>query len=64
MHKEEPGCAIMQAIEDDMIDENRFKSYVTLQKEIKMIEKKQNNINRTNGNKKSKEYINHKYRGL
>ena len=29
-----------------------------------MIEKKQNDINRIAGNKKSKEYIDHKYRGL
>jgi len=63
-HKQEPGCAIKQAIEDGLIDEIRFKSYLTLQKEIKMIEKKQIDINRIIGNKKSKEYINHKYRGL
>ena len=64
MHKKEPGCAIKQAIEDGIIDEKRFKSYVTLQKEAKMFEKKQSDINRIAGNKKSKEYINHKYRGL
>ena len=64
MHKKEPGCAIKQAIEDGIIDEKRFKSYLTLQKETKMFEKKQSDINRITGNKKSKEYINHKYRGL
>ena len=64
MHKKEPGCAIKQAIEDGILDEKRFKSYSTLQKESKMIEKKQNDINRIVGNKKSKEYIDHKYRGL
>ena len=64
MHKKEPGCAIKQAIEDGIIDEKRYKSYITLQKEAKMIEKKQNDINRIIGNKKSKEYIDHKYRGL
>ncbi|MBU3188484.1 ribosome small subunit-dependent GTPase A [Clostridium bowmanii] len=63
-HKKEPGCAIKQAIEDGLMDEKRFKSYVALQKEILMIEKKQSNINRTIGNKKSKVYIDHKYRGL
>ena len=63
MHKKEPGCAIKQAIEDGIIDEKRFKSYLTLQKEIIMIERKQNDITRIIGNKKSKEYINHKYRG-
>lgn len=63
-HKKEPGCAIKQAIEDGIIDEKRFKSYVTLQKEAKMFEKKQNDIIRIASNKKSKEYINHKYRGM
>jgi ribosome biogenesis GTPase len=64
MHKKEPGCAIKQAIQDGIIDEKRYKSYVTLQKESKMFERKQSAINRLSGNKKSKEYINHKYRGL
>ena len=64
MHKKEPGCAIKQAIEDGIIDENRFKSYETLQKEIIMIDKKQSDIIRITENKKSKEYINHKYRGM
>ncbi|MGH4125026.1 MAG: ribosome small subunit-dependent GTPase A [Clostridium sp.] len=64
MHKKEPGCAIKQAIEDGIIDEKRFKSYIALQKEAKMFERKQNDVNRIAGNKKSKEYIDHKYRGL
>jgi ribosome biogenesis GTPase len=64
MHKKEPGCAIKQAIEYGTLDEKRFKNYVTLQKEAKMFEKKQSDIIRIAGNKKSKEYINHKYRGL
>ena len=64
MHKKEPGCAIKQAIEDGVLDEKRFKSYITLQKEAKMFEKKQNDIIRIAGSKKSKEYINHKYRGM
>ncbi|MCB2290022.1 ribosome small subunit-dependent GTPase A [Clostridium sp. CS001] len=64
MHKKEPGCAIKKAIEDGIIDEKRFKNYVTLQKESKMFEKKQSDIIRIASNKKNKEYINHKYRGL
>lgn len=64
MHKKEPGCAIKQAIEDGVLDEKRFKSYITLQKEAKMFEKKQNDIIRIAGSKKSKQYINHKYRGM
>lgn len=54
MHKKEPGCAIKQAIDDGIIDEKRFKSYVTLQKEAKMFEKKQSDINRIIGNKRVK----------
>ena len=64
MHKKEPGCAIKQAIADGIIDEKRYKSYVTLQKEAKMFEKKQSAIARIASSKKSKEYINHKYRGI
>lgn len=63
-HKKEPGCAIKQSIEDGTLDEKRFKSYITLQKEAKMFEKKQNDITRIASNKKNKEYINHKYRGM
>lgn len=64
MHKKEPGCAIKQAIADGIIDEKRYKSYLALQNEAKMFQRKQNDINRIMGNKKSKEYIDHKYRGL
>jgi ribosome biogenesis GTPase len=63
-HKKEPGCAIKQAIGDGILDEKRFKSYITLQKEAKMFEKKQSDITRIASSKKSKEYINHKYRGM
>lgn len=63
-HKKEPGCAIKRAIEDGTLDEKRYKNYITLQKEAKMFEKKQNDIIRIASNKKSKEYINHKYRGM
>ncbi|MGH4121319.1 ribosome small subunit-dependent GTPase A [Clostridium sp.] len=64
MHKKEPDCAIKKALEDGIIDEKRLKSYLTLQKESIMIEKKQNDITRIAGNKKSKKYIDHKFRGL
>ncbi|MBU3142662.1 ribosome small subunit-dependent GTPase A [Clostridium sp. CF012] len=64
LHKKEPGCAIKQAIEDGIMDEKRYKSYLALQKEAKIFQRKQNEINRIAGSKKSKEYIDHKYRGL
>jgi len=63
-HKKEPGCAIKKAMEDGILDEKRYKNYITLQKEIKLIENKQNAIAKKAQNKKSKEYIQHKYRGV
>jgi ribosome biogenesis GTPase / thiamine phosphate phosphatase len=63
-HKKEPGCAIKQAIEDGNINEKRFESYIKLQKEIRMIEKKQSVIARIAENKKSKEYIKYRYQGI
>lgn len=63
-HKNEPGCAIKQAIEDGNINEDRFESYIKLQREIIMIEKKQSVIARITENKKSKEYIKYKSQGI
>jgi len=63
-HKNEPGCAIKQAIEGGNIDEERFESYIKLQKEVRMIEKKQSFMARINENKKSKEYIKYKSQGI
>ncbi|WP_449539688.1 ribosome small subunit-dependent GTPase A [Ferdinandcohnia sp. Marseille-Q9671] len=39
-HKSEPGCSIQSAISLGMLDENRYQSYVKLQKELAYLERK------------------------
>ncbi|WOV88373.1 ribosome small subunit-dependent GTPase A [Sporosarcina oncorhynchi] len=41
-HKSEPGCAIQQALEDGELAEDRFASYVKLQREIAYLDRKTN----------------------
>ena len=56
-HKNEPGCAILKALEDGTIDEERYKSFLKLQKEetyFKSREKSKDKIkNKFKNNKKS-----------
>ncbi|BAZ40268.1 hypothetical protein NIES4101_65100 [Calothrix sp. NIES-4101] len=40
-HEREPGCAVRQALQDGSLDESRFANYQKLQKEIKYMERKQ-----------------------
>lgn len=40
-HKNEPGCAIIQAIENGSLDRSRLDSYKKLQKELAYLERKQ-----------------------
>jgi ribosome biogenesis GTPase len=42
-HEREPGCAIREAIENEIIEEERLESYRKLQKELFFLEKKQSN---------------------
>ncbi len=39
-HGNEPKCAIVEAISDGILDEERFRSYVKLQKELAYLERK------------------------
>lgn len=39
-HKDEPGCAVIAAIEDGLLEESRLLSYNKLQKELSYIEQK------------------------
>jgi len=39
-HREEPGCAVRQAIEEGTLEESRFASYLKLQREIAYLERK------------------------
>lgn len=40
-HEHEPGCAVRQALQDGSLDASRFANYQKLQKEIKYMERKQ-----------------------
>ncbi|MCR8644952.1 ribosome small subunit-dependent GTPase A [Paenibacillus sp. N1-5-1-14] len=42
LHKNEPGCAIRAAIRDGSITQERYNSYLKLQKEIAFLERKTN----------------------
>lgn len=39
-HKNEPGCAVVSAIQEGLLEENRLTSYVKLQKELAYIDRK------------------------
>jgi ribosome biogenesis GTPase / thiamine phosphate phosphatase len=39
-HKDEPGCAVLSAISDGLLDESRLLSYKKLQKELAFIDRK------------------------
>jgi ribosome biogenesis GTPase / thiamine phosphate phosphatase len=39
-HKDEPGCAVLSAIGDGLLDESRLSSYKKLQKELAFIDRK------------------------
>lgn len=41
-HQSEPGCAIQQALSDGTLTEDRFASYLKLQREIAYLERKSN----------------------
>jgi ribosome biogenesis GTPase / thiamine phosphate phosphatase len=40
-HQREPGCAVGQALQDGRLDKSRFLNYQKLQKELKYMERKQ-----------------------
>jgi ribosome biogenesis GTPase / thiamine phosphate phosphatase len=40
-HQREPGCAVRQALQNGRLDESRFLNYQKLQKELKYMERKQ-----------------------
>lgn len=41
-HQNEPGCAVIDAIEQGLIDPERLKSFNKMQRELKYLEKRQN----------------------
>ena len=40
-HEKEPGCAVKRALADGSLDEDRYRSYQKLQRELRMLELKQ-----------------------
>jgi ribosome biogenesis GTPase / thiamine phosphate phosphatase len=42
LHRQEPGCAIRQALEDGELDPGRWESFLKLRKEMRFLERRQN----------------------
>jgi ribosome biogenesis GTPase len=40
-HTDEPGCKVLQALEDGTLDQARFNNYIKMQNELKYLERKQ-----------------------
>lgn len=53
-HENEPGCAVRAAIENGMLDPGRLESYKKLQKELKYLESRHNQLLRQNEKKRIK----------
>ncbi|MFE8695816.1 ribosome small subunit-dependent GTPase A [Cytobacillus sp. FJAT-53684] len=53
-HDNEPGCAIIQAIENGLFDKNRLTSYKKLQRELAYLERKQDKRAQTEEKKRWK----------
>ena len=45
-HRQEPGCAVREAVEEGRLDEDRWKSWVKLQRELAHLERKEDPIAR------------------
>ncbi len=54
-HDKEPGCAVQQAIDEGLLDEKRFESYLKLQREAEYIDSKVNQKARTELKRRGKE---------
>jgi ribosome biogenesis GTPase len=45
-HQNEPGCAIAEALEGGALDQSRFNSYLKLQKELRHLQRRQDDVAR------------------
>ena len=54
-HTSEPGCSVLEALEDGTLDEDRYKSYKKLQREIRYLESRNNKKMMHNTKKKWKQ---------
>lgn len=55
-HNGEPGCAVLQAIEDGELDEARFESYKKLRKELMYLNQRQDEVAHLQARKREKRF--------
>ena len=55
-HEAEPGCAVLQAVEDEELDEARFESYKKLKKELSFLNQRQDEMARLKAKKREKSF--------
>ena len=55
-HEAEPGCAVLQAIEDEELDEARFESYKKLKRELSFLNQRQDEMARLKAKKREKSF--------
>jgi ribosome biogenesis GTPase len=60
-HMQEPGCAVKNAIDGGILDRERFESYMKLEKEMRYLESKQNQLAHIRQKKEAKS-LSKKYR--
>jgi len=51
-HESEPGCAVLQAVSDDVLDDDRLASWRKLQRELAHLARKQDVLLRNEERKK------------
>jgi ribosome biogenesis GTPase / thiamine phosphate phosphatase len=56
MHTDEPGCAVLEAVEDGDIERKRYENYLTLMKEAEYMRAKMNEGTRAAVKRKTKHY--------
>lgn len=71
-HTTEPGCAVLAAVEDGSLDEDRYRSYMKLQREVRRLQRFQElrehtrgggDVSRVHGKKQIAERIREPVRG-
>lgn len=55
-HESEPGCAVLQAIEDEELDAARFESFKKLKRELSFLNQRQDEMARLKAKKREKSF--------
>ncbi|KAA3633990.1 MAG: ribosome small subunit-dependent GTPase A, partial [Calditrichaeota bacterium] len=55
-HKTEPGCAVLQAVDDGQLDERRYQNYLKLEKEMAYMNKRKDQFGRYLERKEQKKF--------